>query len=285
MWWKLAVSIVVVLAVLASGAIIYGKKRSQSEMKGLQLRLENARVPIAPGSYDPKTVAGLPAPVQRYFRTVLKNGQPLVVGAHVEHEGTFNMSEAGEQWKPFTSSQYVVTARPGFLWDARIRMAPGMTALVHDAYIEGEGLLAAKLFGLLTVMEQPSTPELAQGELMRFFAEAVWYPTALLPGRGVVWQGIDGSRARASIEDGGTAVELFFTFNSDGLITRVRSEGRFRETDGVMTPMPWEGSFWDYEERDGMLVPIEGEVAWITEDGPLPYWRGSIRKIEYEYAE
>lgn len=30
-----------------------------------------------------------------------------------------------------------------------------------------------------------NTPELARGELMRFFAEAAWYPTALLPNQGL----------------------------------------------------------------------------------------------------
>jgi hypothetical protein len=50
-------------------------------------------------------------------------------------------------------------------------MAPAMTVYVHDAYVAGKGFLAAKLLGLMTVLEQPSTPELAQGELMRFFAE------------------------------------------------------------------------------------------------------------------
>lgn len=39
--------------------------------------------------------------------------------------------------------------------------------------------------------------EVAQGELMRFFAEAAWYPTALLPSQGVRWQAVDDTSARA----------------------------------------------------------------------------------------
>jgi len=35
------------------------------------------------------------------------------------------MSEAGEQWKPFTSTQRVVTRRPGFDLDGRIALLPG----------------------------------------------------------------------------------------------------------------------------------------------------------------
>lgn len=60
-------------------------------------------------------------------------------------------------------------------------MLPGLPVRVHDAYITGEGMLHASLFGLVSVADQRGTPEMAQGELLRFFAEDTWYPTALLP--------------------------------------------------------------------------------------------------------
>lgn len=170
MWWKGIAVLLVVLVFVIVAVILYGLNRWQSDTSDLHARMAAARVPIAPTSYDPRELEGLPAPVQRYFRTVLKEGQPLVAAVRIEHAGTFNLSEAGEQWKPFSSTQRVIIKRPGFVWDARIGMAPGMTVHVHDAYVAGEGVLTAKLFGLLTVMKQPSTPELAHGELMRFFA-------------------------------------------------------------------------------------------------------------------
>jgi hypothetical protein len=40
------------------------------------------------------------------------------------------------------------------------------------------------------------TGEIAEGQLMGFFAEAAWYPTALLPGQGVRWEAVDDSSAR-----------------------------------------------------------------------------------------
>lgn len=48
---------------------------------------------------------------------------------------------------------------------------------------------------------------------------------------------------------------------------------------------PWQGRYGDYELRDGMLIPLEGEVAWLLREGPKPYWRGRIRRIEYGYAK
>ncbi len=118
------------------------------------------------------------------------------------------MSEQGEQWKHFVSSQRVITRRPGFVWDARITVIPGIVAHVHDAYVAGKGILRASALGLATLMELPSTPELARGELMRFFAEAAWYPTALLPSQGVHWQAIDDRSAQATLIDDGITVAM-----------------------------------------------------------------------------
>ncbi len=223
--------------------------------------------------------------MQRYCRTVLKDGAPLVAAAHIEHVGTFNMGEAEDNWKPFTSEQWVMTQPPGFVWDARISMVPGLAAHVHDAFVAGSGVLEARLLGLLTVMEMPPSPQLDQGELMRYLAEATWYPTALLPGQGVVWHPVDDTHARATLTSGNTTVTLTFQFDDQGLIKTVRSEGRYREVNGEQVATPWQGQFWDYQGHDGMLVPHQGEVAWMLPTGPKPYWRGQIRQLKYEYAE
>lgn len=285
MWLKVIVFAIIVLVFVITVAILFGANRWQSYTRKLHTKMEAVRLPISPESYSPRECDGLPSPVQRYFRAVLKEGQPLAAAVRLEHTGTFNMSETGEQWKPFNSTQHIVTQRPGFVWDARIRMMPLLNVFIHDAYIAGEGVLTAKLFGFLTVMEQPGTPELAQGELMRFFAEAAWYPTALLPSQGVIWEAIDDTQAIATLSDGSTTVRLVFQFDARGLISSVRSDGRYREVDGMLVATPWQGRFWDYELRDNMLIPLEGSVEWLLPEGPKPYWRGHIQQIEYEYAD
>ena len=58
---------------------------------------------------------------------------------------------------------------------------------------------------------------------------------------------------------------------------------RLVESGSIRTP--WEGRFRSYELRDGMRIPMEGEVFWILPDGPHPYWRGRTTKIEYEFAK
>ena len=152
--------------------------------------------------------------MQRYFRTVLEPGVPLLTGARVLHRGTFNMAEEGSNWKAFSSEQRVSVYPPGFLWDARISILPGMDARVHDGYIEGEGILKASLGGLIPLVELEGPGEIARGELMRWLAEAAWYPTALLPGRNLRWEAVDGSSARAVLQDGEISLSLLFRFKT-----------------------------------------------------------------------
>jgi hypothetical protein len=80
----IAIATVVLVATIAA-LILYGAQRWQSDTKKLLMRMEAAYIPIAPSTYDPRELEGLPASVQRYFRAVLSEGQPFVTAVSVEH--------------------------------------------------------------------------------------------------------------------------------------------------------------------------------------------------------
>lgn len=279
----LAVFTALVLVLL--GVSVIGSYRWSSGTVALRARLDSARAPVVPKSVDFSELEGLPAPVQRFFRTALKEGQPMIAGVRVQHKGTFNMGELADQWKDFTSDQEVITRGPGFDWDGLITMMPGLPVYVHDAYIAGEGLLHASLFGVFTLTNVRNTTDMAEGELMRFLAEASWYPTALLPSQSVHWKAVDDRSAYATLTDGKVSVTLLITFNGDNLIETVRTETRGRLVGGKMVPTPWQGRFWNYAERAGMKIPLNGEVAWLLPTGEKPYWRGQMSEIAYRFAE
>lgn len=285
MWLRILVVVVLALAAIYAAAFAYGASLWKANTQELRARLDSARSQICPQVVDFREIESLPAPVQRYFRTVLDEGQPVIEGVRVQHSGTFNMSETAEQWKPFTSEQWVATHRPGFVWNGRVTVLPGFPARVHDAYVAGEGILYVSLLGLITVADLRGGGELAAGELMRYFAEAAWYPTALLPSQGVSWKAVDEHSAYGSLTDGDISISMLFTFDDRGLIETVEAEGRGRTVDGEVVPTPWRGRFWNYEERGGMLVPTDGEVAWLLPEGSKPYWRGHTTSIEYEFTQ
>jgi hypothetical protein len=281
---RVLIIVLALVALLLVGARLYGAYRWNAETQELQARLDAARVPVRPQTVDFSELEGLPAPVGRYFRAVLEKGKPMVADVRVGHEGTFNMGETTDQWKPFTSDQKVITQRPGFDWNGRVAIMPGVAVMVHDAYVAGEGILHASLLGLFSVVEMCGTGDVAEGELMRFFAEAAWYPTALLPSQGVRWEAVDDHSAYATLEEGDISITMLVTFDEKGLVETVRAESRGRAVGGEVIPTPWQGRYWTYEERGGMRVPLDGEVAWLLPEGEKPYWRGHISEISYRFV-
>ncbi|MEO6210050.1 MAG: DUF6544 family protein, partial [Gemmatimonadaceae bacterium] len=220
-------------------------------------------------------------PVQRYFRAVLKDGQPLIAAATFELAGKINMSASGgEQWKPFTSTQRAVIHRPGFLWNGSVAMLPGIAAHVHDSYIAGVGTLHAAILGLFTVADVQGGGEIARGELMRYFAEMAWYPTALLPSQSVRWAAVDDHSANATLVDGPISLTLLFSFDDAGLITSVHADARGSGVGKDMVMLPWDCSVSNYQLRDGMMVPTRGGAG----KGGKPYFVGDLTSLVYEFS-
>jgi len=141
-----------------------------------------------------------------------------------------------------------------------------------------------------------TSPVLAcyKGKFSHWYAWSTWRPhrrclrasyCGISPSQGVSWERIDGSSARATLTDGDTTVSLVFHFNADGEITSNFADSRPREVNGELHPTPWAGNYADYAERDGMRIPMRGEVAWHLENQRLPYWRGRVLEATYEYAQ
>lgn len=259
-----------------------GQWRWSSKTRALLDKLEATQSGAAAERFNPQELQGLPEPVACHLRQVLPEGTPIIRAVDVVHRGRFNLSQTGEQWKPFTSRQHVVTHPPGFVWDGRVSMAPGLDVHVHDAYVGGEGILEPAILGLFSLVKLRDRGEVARGELMRFMAEAAWYPTALLPSQGMQWEPIDASSARATLVDGEIRLSMTFHFGADGLLDTIRTESRGRTVGDQVIPTPWEGRMSNYQRRDGLLIPLDGEVAWLTPEGRLPYWRGTIIELSYD---
>jgi len=276
-----AVAAVVLGAVVAAVAAV---RSLRTDAETDRARLLDAAAARTERTFDPDDVADLPAPVRRYFETVLDEGQPHSRTVRLEQRGQFRVGDANSAWKPLEATQRVTVDPPGFVWDATVRLAPFVPVRVVDAYVEGEGSLRARLLSVLTVADADPSPELDAGELQRYLAEAVWYPTALLPGAGVRWDSIDERSARATLEHEDTTVSLVFQFDDENLVERVVADDRPRAVDDGFEPTRWTGRFWDYRERNGVLVPTVAEVEWNLPEGDLPYWRATISDFEHRPA-
>ena len=227
----------------------------------------------------------LPPPVARYFRHVLPDRRPFIRVARLEQVGTLRTNIRSRRWSSFTARQIVVPGSPGFVWDARVTILPLLHLRVRDAYVGGTGSGRVSVFTGITLAADSGRPELDSGALHRYLAEGAWYPTALLPGPALRWSPLSTTKAVATLTNAGLTVSLEFWFNDTGEITGVYSPGRWGRFDGGYQLTPWEGHFRNYQERDGMLIPCEGEVGWYTRPEWECVWRGRTVEVDYEPTE
>ena len=119
------------------------------------------------------------------------------------------------------------------------------------------------------------------GALHRYLAEAVWYPTALLPSAALSWEPIGSNKARATLTDHNSSVALEFGFNSDDEVASIYTPGRWGLFGKEYRQTAWEGHFSEYAERDGVLVPGAGEVGWYVKQEWQAVWKGRLLEAQY----
>jgi len=282
MWIKVFSIAIGVTVVGLVCAVLVSTSRLNRANARLVAELLTVTSPESDRVFGNDDLEGLPEPVQRYLANALTEGQPYVRTVRLQQSGEFRLGDAMAPWKPLRATQHFTVHPPGFIWDAGIEILPLVPVRVVDMYKAGKGALCAKILSSVPVADAEPSPELNSGELMRYLAETVWFPTALLPGEGVDWEPIDEQSARATIGHRGTTVSIVFHFNSRNEVERVSAEERYREVDGAFEPTPWTGHFSNYQVRDGMLIPLDGEVAWNLPGGDLSYWRGHLVEIEYQ---
>lgn len=226
-------------------------------------------------------LASVPPIVARYFARALGDAPRGASGAVFTQDAEMMI---GDTWRPLSATQYVSAVPAGFVWDARIAMAPGISVHVRDSYLRGHGSMEVALAAVVPMVSQHGRPELDAGALHRYLAELVWMPSGLLPGVSVRWEPIDDRSARVVRVDGQTTVALDFRFNAEADVEEIFTTSRFAEHDGEYALEPWLVRCRDYTVFDGVRVPSYCEVSWLKPDGPAPYWRGRLTSARYEFA-
>jgi len=226
---------------------------------------------------------GLPEPVQRYFKYAIKDGQEHIKFVRLKQVGEFRMKE-NQSWMPIKAEQYFTTEDPAFIWRVKFTMAPFIWIDGRDMYYQGKGNMLIKVLSTITVADAAGS-EMDISSLIRFLAEAPWFPTALLPSDYLEWKEIDSNSARAVIKDKGYTASGIFTFNEKGEIIKFVTNDRYMEADGKYFKEQWAGYYRNYQEVDGMKIPIEGEVEWNLSDRDLQYVKLKITDIQYNITE
>lgn len=283
-WIAVGVALLAMLAGLAALALTWGPSRWAVDSGRSRVLLRDAVVPADPKRFDAAELDGLPPPVARYLRLVLRDGQPLPQRVQIAWQGRFNLGSPGQdRWKPLAATQDYTVQPPGFVWDARITMFPGVPVLVRDGFVRGHGSMKGRVAGLVTVVDRGPSPAMDEAALTRHLGEAVWFPGALLPSQGVQWTPIDSNRARATLQAGGVRASAEFVFGTDGLPESVTVSDRLYD-DGRHPPTrhPWRARLLRWADHEGVPVPEDAVAEWLLPDSVYAYWSGGPVSVQAE---
>ncbi|MFT7879537.1 MAG: DUF6544 family protein [Sulfurimonas sp.] len=279
--WLLSISGIITIAFII--VIFIGLSREKAKRnEQVAMLIQSASQPSG-SIVDFNSLSALPAPVARYFRHVLTDGQKLIKTARMHQSGLLRAGVTKERWSAFTAQQLAVPPATGFIWNAKVEMPFSTHVRVLDSYSRGIGSGRVSLFSAFSVASEAGSCELNSGALHRYLAESVWFPTALLPESGVTWSPINDYSALATITDNGTTVSLEFQFGDAGEVIGIYTPNRYGIFGGAYQQVPWEGHFRNYQVRAGMRVPLYGEVGWYVEGRLQLVWKGDLTDVQYEF--
>jgi hypothetical protein len=219
-------------------------------------------------SYD--QLSELPEPVQRYFKNVLKEGQPYISYVRLKHDGYFK-TNLKKDWVEIEGEQYFTTEKPGFIWKGKTTL---FTA--RDMYMSGKGRIIVTLFSLINIVNGEGI-KYDQGELLRWLGESVWFPTNLLPSEYLKWSPIDSISAGLSLNYNDLSLFYKVSFNEKGEITQLETK-RYMGEENLET---WVGKLNNYKEMKGIKIPTKIEGIWRLKTGDFSYAKFKVTKIEY----
>lgn len=279
LWMKVFI-VFTIFAMLFLSIVLIGKYLHQSEKEALQ-KIFISKSLAQKVDYD--SLKSLPAPVQKYFKNVLPDGQLFIKTSRLEQNGKLKISPKSENWSAFKASQIISEDKVSFLWDAKINIVPLLYVRVIDSLVNGIGAGRVYLMSVLPIGSDENKLELNSGALYRYLAEAVWHPTALLPQSGVTWESVSEKKAIAHFAKFNISISLAFIFNSNNEIIGVYTKDRYGKFGDKYIKYPWEGHFSDYKEFDGIKIPTKGEVGWHLPNGWWLFWKGNIVDAKFEF--
>lgn len=181
-------------------------------------------------------------------------------------------------WANFTSEQYFNLYHPEFLWFANIS-TNGLTIKGWDYLLNGKSNMTWKLFNTIKIVNEKSCFELNQGGLSRYLAEIPWIPFGhMLYGKQVQWINSDEESVTLEISHDDLKLKGKFYFNSLNQIIKFEAS-RFRKTEEGFSNDSWQGTYSEYQEIKGILVPTSCTVKWILPDKTLEYIQINIEDI------
>lgn len=224
-------------------------------------------------------LSALPPVVEKWMRRSNVVGKSLIQTVFLKQTGQMRTSPEGS-WMPFSAEQFFRVDKPGFLWKVDVNANPFMFMAGRDKYENGSGHMMIKVMSLVPVVDVKGK-EIDQGTMLRFLAEATWFPTFALSSY-IKWEQLNSLSARATMNYRGVEASGIYKFNSEGDLTGFEAMRYYYRNEGstlekwVITIDP-DG----YKEFQGIRVAAKSSVTWKLKEGDYKWLNVEVTEMEY----
>lgn len=276
--WVITASVLILIL----GAVAF-LKMPYSPTKAKFISLTEAKIKGASTTnevFAEADIAGLPAPVQRYFKYCGYIRTPKMSYMRtVLHDVDFVMSDT--KTVKIDYEQFNVIKKPErFAFISSSVMGVPFEGL--DSYNDGKGSMKGKLAKAVTLFNQQGE-KMDRACLVTWLAESLMAPNAALQDF-VTWEALDDNHVKAAINWGNESAGGVFTFSPKGELLSFRTDDRTAiDMDGKETAADWSAYFCDYKAVGEILQPSYIQSVWHYDDGDCIYFNENRSGVSIQY--
>ncbi|KAL4436532.1 hypothetical protein ABPG75_003671 [Micractinium tetrahymenae] len=280
-------------AAVAAAAFLYRCWTFERFLQREEQGVKDAAAPSSGGPSLAERLHGLPEPLQRFFKRSISDEECLRCRLWVARGAGSLRFEPSGGWKPLAAATIAaVGPDPAFCYTGTVQLVPGwlLPCRGREALLQGRGAMEWRLWGALPLAASQGG-RLDHSALLRWLAEAVCFPPALLPSRHLTWlpaaEGEGGGPARgaravlrcrgarAVLRCRGVAVQALLTFDEQGRFSQLETEDYWRVLpgSGEVVQAPWRARAVGGHKRfslpggGSVEAPTQLEAAWVEPDG------------------
>ncbi len=200
--------------------------------------------------------ADLPAPVERFYRTIYGDQVPLIETAVITGRGTMQPVMAMPAFQARFTFQHQTGKNYRHFMELTWFGIP--VAVGNEHYVDGVGVLDIQPIGV------SSGEKVNQGANLALWAEAVLMPSVWVTDPQARWEAVDDHTAILVVPFEGQEERMIMRFDpASGLLTHLEAM-RWRD-DTDQEKKLWIDEAVDWVMEDGMAYPRIGKVTWFDQ--------------------
>jgi hypothetical protein len=270
------INVIILLAVLIS----YHQHKFSAMIKKETNTLLASQIKAGDTTLSRESIKRLPPVVQKWLVKSGVIGTEKTHTVHLKQKGMMRQKPEGK-WSPMEAEQYITTDLPGFIWNGNIGSS-FMTINGRDKYVNGKGNMLIKIMSAIPI-NNSTGEEMDQGAMMRFLAEIVWSPSAVLNDY-IQWTPTGDTTACATMTNCNRTVSGIFYFDYAGDILGFEGK-RYGNFDGHFSLETWSVRILEHKEFNGIRIGNKCEVTWKLKQGDFTWLQLEVTDISYNNTD